>query len=106
MGLGTNLIGNRSDNVTIANELIRWDSWGPGDYGNDFIQNGTGTVTLSNANNSFHGYLRANNGGITVTGSAGNSNNYVANNGQAVVDRKSTRLNSSHEWISRMPSSA
>ena len=29
--------------------------------------------------------------------------------GQAIddtVDRKSTRLNSSHEWISRMPSSA
>ena len=25
---------------------------------------------------------------------------------QTVVDRKSTRLNSSHEWISRMPSSA
>ena len=24
----------------------------------------------------------------------------------AIVDRKSTRLNSSHEWISRMPSSA
>ena len=24
----------------------------------------------------------------------------------AYVDRKSTRLNSSHEWISRMPSSA
>ena len=24
----------------------------------------------------------------------------------AVLDRKSTRLNSSHEWISRMPSSA
>ena len=23
-----------------------------------------------------------------------------------VIDRKSTRLNSSHEWISRMPSSA
>ena len=23
-----------------------------------------------------------------------------------IVDRKSTRLNSSHEWISRMPSSA
>ena len=23
-----------------------------------------------------------------------------------VLDRKSTRLNSSHEWISRMPSSA
>ena len=26
--------------------------------------------------------------------------------GTLVVDRKSTRLNSSHEWISRMPSSA
>ena len=26
--------------------------------------------------------------------------------GEAKVDRKSTRLNSSHEWISRMPSSA
>src|ERR1044071_2219938 len=26
--------------------------------------------------------------------------------GYARVDRKSTRLNSSHEWISRMPSSA
>ena len=25
---------------------------------------------------------------------------------QMVLDRKSTRLNSSHEWISRMPSSA
>ena len=25
---------------------------------------------------------------------------------QAEIDRKSTRLNSSHEWISRMPSSA
>ena len=24
----------------------------------------------------------------------------------SVIDRKSTRLNSSHEWISRMPSSA
>ena len=26
--------------------------------------------------------------------------------GKTMVDRKSTRLNSSHEWISRMPSSA
>ena len=25
---------------------------------------------------------------------------------RSTVDRKSTRLNSSHEWISRMPSSA
>ena len=26
--------------------------------------------------------------------------------GNVIIDRKSTRLNSSHEWISRMPSSA
>ena len=33
--------------------------------------------------------------------------NIVASNRLAeIVDRKSTRLNSSHEWISRMPSSA
>ena len=32
---------------------------------------------------------------------AGYVNSYAAN-----IDRKSTRLNSSHEWISRMPSSA
>ena len=33
---------------------------------------------------------------------------YVVSGGQGScpVDRKSTRLNSSHEWISRMPSSA
>ena len=32
--------------------------------------------------------------------------NYDARNGIIDRDRKSTRLNSSHEWISRMPSSA
>ena len=41
----------------------------------------------------YHTYWR-NNGGITVSG------------GEALQIRKSTRLNSSHEWISRMPSSA
>ena len=30
----------------------------------------------------------------------------MLNRGKLVLDRKSTRLNSSHEWISRMPSSA
>ena len=30
----------------------------------------------------------------------------VWSKGGVVEDRKSTRLNSSHEWISRMPSSA
>ena len=50
-----------------------------GDFG--IAKNGT-TATLS---------------GATVT--------HVAN-GYYTIDRKSTRLNSSHEWISRMPSSA
>ena len=31
---------------------------------------------------------------------------FLANAPEASQDRKSTRLNSSHEWISRMPSSA
>ena len=38
----------------------------------------------------------------------GHSKTYIpkANRTLAEQDRKSTRLNSSHEWISRMPSSA
>ena len=36
--------------------------------------------------------------GVTVHG--------FGDDGDATLDRKSTRLNSSHEWISRMPSSA
>ena len=37
-----------------------------------------------------------------------NTRHYIVRRGikPAVLDRKSTRLNSSHEWISRMPSSA
>ena len=35
----------------------------------------------------------------------GNAVSYSMNASEA-IDRKSTRLNSSHEWISRMPSSA
>ena len=30
----------------------------------------------------------------------------IESKGPSMLDRKSTRLNSSHEWISRMPSSA
>ena len=30
----------------------------------------------------------------------------ASQDGHVITDRKSTRLNSSHEWISRMPSSA
>ena len=33
-------------------------------------------------------------------------NGITLHTGWTVTDRKSTRLNSSHEWISRMPSSA
>ena len=32
--------------------------------------------------------------------------NSLYDDGYKIIDRKSTRLNSSHEWISRMPSSA
>ena len=89
MHYGTNLISNRSDNVTIGNYLYSYRSngpdWNDSKAGNDFIQNGTGTVTLSNNSNNFNGYLRANNGGLTITGSAGSTSNYLANNGQAVV---------------------
>ena len=42
--------------------------------------------------------------GATVAGSAAEV--YAAADVVFRVDRKSTRLNSSHEWISRMPSSA
>ena len=36
----------------------------------------------------------------------GNSDSTITTSKQTSEDRKSTRLNSSHEWISRMPSSA
>ena len=35
-----------------------------------------------------------------------NIKGYLHENRGVGIDRKSTRLNSSHEWISRMPSSA
>ena len=43
--------------------------------------------------------------GIVGSGNIADSH-YGALLGDENVDRKSTRLNSSHEWISRMPSSA
>ena len=46
-------------------------------------------------------FLKASN-----TGAGDNFGFSVSISGDTVVDRKSTRLNSSHEWISRMPSSA
>ena len=42
--------------------------------------------------------INAENASVIVSAAAGS--------GKTSVDRKSTRLNSSHEWISRMPSSA
>ena len=48
--------------------------------------------------------------GITVTEVKGfgrqKGHTELYRGAEYVVDRKSTRLNSSHEWISRMPSSA
>ena len=53
------------------------------------------------ANNVAYGFYDAN--GLvtneTILMNAGNTSEFQ-------LDRKSTRLNSSHEWISRMPSSA
>ena len=43
---------------------------------------------------------------LMLMGSAYYSWKEAANLGENTIDRKSTRLNSSHEWISRMPSSA
>ena len=39
-------------------------------------------------------------------GSTGHASNFIFPVDHSKEDRKSTRLNSSHEWISRMPSSA
>ena len=66
------------------------------------------------ASGSFTGYideLRLTGGGYTYSQTAGQQRKpprYTANftPPAAALDRKSTRLNSSHEWISRMPSSA
>ena len=53
---------------------------------------------------------------LTITGYAAEGKSMAHHEGKVifipgvipgdVADRKSTRLNSSHEWISRMPSSA
>ena len=43
---------------------------------------------------------------FNVTGDAIDGLPQVSKEGGRAIDRKSTRLNSSHEWISRMPSSA
>ena len=43
-------------------------------------------------------------GSITVSNGSGGPNKSDLTTD--TIDRKSTRLNSSHEWISRMPSSA
>ena len=47
-----------------------------------------------------------NNTGNYATNFAFNDKIVLRRNGETSGDRKSTRLNSSHEWISRMPSSA
>ena len=44
--------------------------------------------------------------GMVGGGAAGSNGGLILAGIAAFQDRKSTRLNSSHEWISRMPSSA
>ena len=91
MHRGTNLITNRSDNITLANYIKNWDSWGPtwnnvDTQSNKFIQNGTGTVTLSNNSNDFYGKTVINAGAITFsnTGSFGNGSNQISFGGGAI----------------------
>ena len=43
---------------------------------------------------------------LTRSGNGSPDGGNYLNRGSTWIDRKSTRLNSSHEWISRMPSSA
>ena len=53
-------------------------------------------------------YLRAKNwaNGNVPNWRAMSNNTIYVDDYEHIIDRKSTRLNSSHEWISRMPSSA
>ena len=43
---------------------------------------------------------------LAFIGATSSELNQLMGFGSTLIDRKSTRLNSSHEWISRMPSSA
>ena len=79
----------RRDSTFVGNVNIQ----GTTNMQNVFASNLTVTnvFTISATNTSFSNSLTVNNFGTTTA---------------LFVDRKSTRLNSSHEWISRMPSSA
>ena len=62
----------------------------------------TGALDLSSTDRMVDFCLEAGVTGLTVLGIMGEATKLTAQES----DRKSTRLNSSHEWISRMPSSA
>ena len=68
------------------------------------------TVAGININQSFsvaqRGSITALTDGATITPNMNNANNFSVTLGGNRTDRKSTRLNSSHSSVSRMPSSA
>ena len=80
----------------------------PGTY-NEAVQVETDQLTIRGVDRNttvLDGQLKLDNG-IRVVGAKGVAiENLTATNYTKNGDRKSTRLNSSHEWISRMPSSA
>ena len=61
----------------------------------------TPAITLST---TITGVLKGN--GTAISAAVSGTDYAPATTGSSILDRKSTRLNSSHEWISRMPSSA
>ena len=72
----------------------------------DATSNGALKYNHASASASFHKSLDEYNYYSVGIGFQGTYSNTLLNKSNLVLDRKSTRLNSSHEWISRMPSSA
>ena len=60
-------------------------------------------ITIQYDGTRYKGWQGQNSTGLTIQGKIEAVLGQMAGH---AVDRKSTRLNSSHEWISRMPSSA
>ena len=97
LSIGTGVTGGRLLTDLTNNGLVVFDSSDESSY--DYSMTGSGSVVkrgggrlVFTGSNSYAGGTTIESGILEVRG--------------ATADRKSTRLNSSHEWISRMPSSA
>ena len=75
---------------------------GQGTEGSSISDLGAVTGNIIDSSGVSHGFVRGRSGAVTTfdVSAAGTGS------GQGTLDRKSTRLNSSHEFVSRMPSSA